>query len=270
MVIDSHAHIFPEKIAGKALGKLSSIVHIDPCTDGTAPDLIRSMRKGGVDISIILPVVTDVHQFDSILRFSTYINEMYSHPDQPHRLISTGGIHPDDPDYKERLALLRREGFHALKVHPNYQGVHFNDIRFKRLLYAAAEQDMTIITHAGFDALTPKEEFCTPDMILEILREVAPEKLIAAHMGSNRNYAEAEEKLCGRNVYFDTAYVLTELSPEQFTRMVRKHGADKVLFATDTPWSSQEYGVDFIRNCPLTDAEKMRILSENAQKLFKI
>ena len=269
MIIDFHTHIFPEKIAAHAISKLAAVVNLEPSINGCAEDLRASMKKAGIDVSIVLPVVTDIKQFDSIIRFAAYINETYA-SEQEQRLISLAGIHPGDPDYRNRLALLKREGFAGIKLHPNYQNVEFNDIRMKNLLYAASEIGLPIITHAGFDPYTPDHEFCTPDMILDVLKDVAPENLILAHLGSNENYDEAEKKLCGQNVYLDTAYSITHVSESQFIRMVRKHGADKILFATDCPWTEQKTCVEVLKKCALTDWEKELILSKNAMQLLNI
>lgn len=269
MIIDFHTHIFPKKIAERAISRLSAIVNLKPGTNGCAEGLRASMQKAGIDLGVVLPVVTDIRQFDSIVRFAAFLNETYGSC-QEQRLISLAGIHPDDPDYKERLALLKREGFAGIKVHPNYQNVEFNDLRMKNLLYAASEIGLPVITHAGFDPYTPDHEFCTPDMILEVLKDVAPENLILAHLGSNENYEEAEEKLCGQNVYLDTAYSITHVKEAQFIRMVRKHGADKILFGTDSPWADQKTCVEILKKCALTDWEKELIFSKNAMKLLGI
>lgn len=269
MIIDFHTHIFPEKIASRALAKLAEVVKQEPSINGCAEGLRASMKRAGIDMSVVLPVVTDVKQFDSIFRFAAFINETYASAKE-HRLISLAGIHPDDPDCKAHLVQIKREGFIGIKIHPNYQNVEFNDIRIKRLLDAASEQGLFVITHAGFDPYTPDHEFCTPDMILEVLRDVAPENLILAHLGSNENYEEAEEKLCGQNVYLDTSYSILRVEEDRFIRMVRGHGADKILFATDCPWAEQETCADVLKKCALTDREKELILFKNAGRLLGI
>lgn len=269
MIIDFHTHIFPEKIAARALSRLTAVINQEPAINGCAEDLQASMKRAGIDISVVLPVVTDIKQFDSILRFASYINETYS-SSQEQRLLSLAGIHPDDPDYREHLAFIKREGFAGIKIHPNYQNVEFNDIRIKKLLYAASEIGLPVITHAGFDPYTPDHEFCTPDMVLDVVKDVAPENLILAHLGCNENYDEAEEKLCGQNIYLDTAYSITHISEVQFIRMVRKHGADKILFASDCPWAEQKTCVEILKKCALTDWEKELILSKNACRILGI
>ena len=267
MIIDFHAHVFPEKIAARALGKLAEVSRLTPSTDGTVQGLQASMARSGVDLSVVLPVVTDPRQFDSILRFAASINETCSGSPED-RLISLAGMHPADEHYKEHLSRIKQEGFRGIKVHPNYQGIQFSDIRTKRLLAAASELGLVIVTHAGYDPYTPEEEFASPDMILEVLRDVAPEKLVLAHMGSNRNYKEAEERLYGQKVYLDTAFSITELSHADFVRMVRKHGADRVLFATDVPWTDQGDCVRKLESSALTAEEKELISCKNAMGLL--
>ena len=110
MIIDFHTHIFPEKIAAQTIAKLAAVVQQEPSTNGCAEDLRSSMYRAGIDVSVILPVVTNIRQFDSICRFASFINETYATVSEQ-RLISFGGIHPDDPYFRDHLALLKHEGF---------------------------------------------------------------------------------------------------------------------------------------------------------------
>ncbi len=267
MMIDFHTHIFPEKIASRALDTLSSVIHSKPTMDGTISGLCSSMEAGGIDLSVVLPVVTDVRQFDSILRFASEINERFpAHSEK--RLISLAGIHPADENYKEHLALIKQEGFCGIKLHPNYQGIFFSDIRYKRILYTASELDLLVSTHTGYDPYTPDMEYCTPDMILDVLKDVSPRKLVLAHLGNNEHYDEAEAKLCGQNVYLDTAYSILQVSDAQLVRIIRKHGADRILFATDCPWADQKACVRKLKSCGLAEEELQKIFCDNAGHLL--
>ena len=49
---------------------------------------------------------------------------------------------------------------------------------------------------------------------------------------------------------------------------VKIFGAEKILFGTDSPWSSQKESIEFIKNLPLTEVDKNKILGENAAKLL--
>ena len=49
MIIDFHTHIFPDKIAGATIEKLSKASDSPAYTDGTKDGLKRSMEESGVD-----------------------------------------------------------------------------------------------------------------------------------------------------------------------------------------------------------------------------
>lgn len=237
MIIDFHTHIFPEKIAEKTISTLSAKGGIPAYSDGMLNGLLNSMKEAGVDISVVLPVVTAPKQFDSIHRFAIEINER-EYGEQ--KLISFGGIHPDTANYKEELNFIASHGFKGIKIHPDYQETFIDDIRYKRIISYATELGLAIVTHAGFDVGYPDLTHCTPDRTLEMIRDVHPEKLVLAHMGGLNYWDDVEKYLVGENVYFDTAYVADEMSEEQFIRIVKNHGVDKVLFATDIPWKPQK------------------------------
>ena len=222
------------------------------------------MERAEINLSVVQPVVTDPHQYDSIIRFASQLNEA-----RPH-LVSFAGLHPDQPNYKELLRQIAAEGFKGIKLHPNYQGVFFDDIRYLRIVYAASELGLAVLVHAGEDPYTPGQFYCSPDMALHVLAETAPPKLILAHMGCNGGYDEAEAKLCGQNVYLDTAYSLMHMPEKQLVRMIHLHGADKVLFGSDSPWTDQKADVEKIRSLTgLSESEKELILHQNAEILLQ-
>jgi len=261
-MIDFHTHIFPEKIADKTISHLSEICHMPPYTNGKKEGLLASAKHAGIDQCIILPVATAPRQFDSIHRFALQFLEG--------EFISFGSIHPDCDDYKEKLRWIKENGFKGVKFHPDYQETYFNDIKYKRIISYASELDLITVTHAGRDPLSPNDVHCTPRMIEEVLDEVKPKKLVLAHMGGNEMFDEVEALLVGRDVYFDTAYVLDKMNPSQFLRMMRNHGADKVLFGSDSPWGGQKEFVDVFNQLPLTEEERTKIAYKNTKRLLNL
>ncbi len=262
MIIDFHTHIFPEKIAGKALEFLSGRCGTNPFTNGTAEGLQRSAESAKIDLSIALPVVTKPSQFESINRFASCIREA--------KLLSLGGIHPDSADYKTELRTIKELGLIGIKLHPAYQETDFCDIRYKRILSFAEELGLITVVHAGFDPGYPDKIYCTPTMAKEVIDEVRPEKLVLAHLGGYRCWDEVEKQLVGTNVFFDTAVVFGEIEEEQFIRISRNHGVEKILFATDSPWSGQKESIDRLNAFQMTEEEKKKIFSENARKLLTL
>ena len=134
----------------------------------------------------------------------------------------------------------------------------------------AAKRGLYIVTHAGIDVSFREHVHCTPDMILNVLGQLGgliDDRLILAHMGSYEMPGEVLDKICGKPVYMDTAAVL-DLYPEKCFEIIRKHGADRILFATDSPWKHQGEYRKIIENSPLDDGEKQKILSENAERIL--
>lgn len=262
MVIDFHTHMFPDKIAERTISFLASVCQTRPYTDGTSEGLRASAKEAGIDVSVVLPIVTNPSQFESINRFAAGFQEG--------RLLSFGGIHPAEDNYKEQLRQIKDMGMKGIKLHPDYQEIRFNDIRCKRVVSYASELGLIVSVHAGRDPKCPDDVHCTPQMAEELIREVEPEKLVLAHMGGNELWDEVEEYLVGKDVYFDTGVVLDRMEEEQFLRIVRTHGADKILFATDSPWAGQGEFVSLLRQMALTEEEKEQILWRNGRRLLGI
>ena len=280
MIIDIHTHTFPEKIAARTLEKLQSMSHTLAFTDGTADGLRASMEAAGVDRSLVLPVATNTHQVVHVNDASARINER----GRETGIYSFACMHPDFEGWKEELSRVVSLGMKGVKLHPVYQDVDFDDLRYLRILDRCGELGLTVLVHAGLDVGIPNKVNCSPIMILNTVRQVGPVQLILAHMGGWRNWDEVEELLPGADVYLDTSFSLGRitplgdgyygpsdlemLGPEQFVRMVRSFGADRILFGTDSPWDGQAEALANLRALPLTKEELEAILGGNAQRLI--
>jgi len=280
MIVDIHTHTFPDKIAGPTLEKLQSLSHTRPFSDGTASGLRASMGLAGVNWSVVLPVATNARQVVHVNDASARLNQ------EGAGLLSFGCMHPDFPDWKSELSRIAGLGIKGIKLHPVYQGVNFDDLRFLRILDRCGELGLIVLTHAGLDIGFPGKVHCSPEMILSAVKQVGPVKLILAHMGGWRNWDQVEELLPGTGVYLDTSFSLGKMVPlgdgyygpgdldlmeeAQFLRMVRTFGADRLLFGTDSPWDSQAEALARFRVLPLADEEKNAILGGNAQRLLEL
>ena len=262
MIIDFHTHMFPDKIARGTLEFLEEACKTKPYTDGTCRGLLASADHADVDICVALPVVTKPSQFSSVNEFASGYQEG--------KIISFGGIHPETDDYKAQLRQIRDMGFKGIKLHPDYQDMYFNDIRYTRIVSYASELDLIVSVHAGIDPKSLDDVHCTPRMARELIEEVKPDKLVLAHLGGNRMWDEVERELVGLDVFFDTGVVLGCISQEKFLRIVDTHGADKILFATDSPWKGQKEYVKLLSSMPLKSQDKELIFSGNARRLLGI
>lgn len=276
MIIDIHTHTFPDKIADSAIAQMEEYIvkgqdfEVKCARVPTTRGLSDSTKRAGIDLSVVCPVATNVRQPEKINRACARDNEKMDET----RVFNFGAIHPDCENYKEIINDIVAMELKAIKLHPDYQETFFDDEKYIRIMDYAAEKGLGIIVHAGEDVGLPDVIHCTPDMVLNVWKHIQPEKLILAHMGGWRLWDEVEEKIVGLPVYLDTAVVLNrkfpvKLSNDQFLRMVEKHGAEKILFGTDSPWYDQQQALEDLDNTGIGEKEKKLILGDNANRLFK-
>ena len=281
MIIDFHTHTFPDRIAGSAIDHLSRSGHVRPWTDGTNRALTQSMRRAGIDCSVILPVATSPSQVEKVNNSSAALSEAW----EKEGLISFGCIHPDYDGYYAELGRIKALGLKGIKIHPVYQGVDIDDIRYLRILDRAAQLGLLVTTHAGEDIGFPGAVRCSPAMCRHVVDEIGDFGFILAHMGGWNNWREVPEYLQETGVFLDTSFSTGQirsfeedpeepsregcmLDEEGFLHLVDVFGADRILFGTDCPWSGQSESVEAFQKLHLTQEQKERILSGNAIRLL--
>lgn len=284
MIVDIHTHAFPEAIAARTVDKLQAASHTHPFTDGSVGALRKSMAEAGVDRSVVLPVATNARQVPHVNDASIALNERREETG----VLSFGCMHPDFDGWKSELARLAEAGVQGIKLHPVYQGVFFDDARYLRILDRCAELGLAVLTHAGRDVGFPgAADYVSPARIASAMRQTDGVTLICAHMGSWRQWDDAERLLPETGVCLDASFSLGAMVPngdgyyrtpeslalldaERFVRLVRAFGAERVLFGSDSPWGGQREDVEQFRALPLTEAERAAILGGNAERLLKL
>lgn len=284
-IIDIHTHAFPEKVASVAIRKLQGMSHTRPFTDGTRSGLASSMAEAGIRYSVLQPVATNTRQ---VLHVNDSAIETNGRGLET-GILSFGCMHPDFEGWHEELGRVASAGLKGIKLHPVYQGVDIDDPRYLRILDRAGELGLIVLIHAGWDVSYPGPNGgqTLPERILRALRSVGPVTLILAHMGGWRCWDQAANLLSGTGAYIDTAFSLGSmvsngdgyyktaedlamLNGGEAYRIIKCFGADRVLFGTDSPWSSQADTLRTVRDLPLTEDEKAAILYGNAARLLDL
>ena len=263
MIIDAHTHVFPEKIAEKSISILENIGKQKAVIGGTATDLINSMTKSGVDISVVLPVVTKPQQFESINRFAVELNK-YS------KIISFAGIHPLCENINKLLDFIKESGFKGVKLHPDYQETDISDSGYIRIIEGCRKRNLKVIIHAGLDPAYPDHIHCPPDMSADIVKSLTKDKpfIVLAHLGGTNQIDSVERHLIGLPVYMDTSFVLDSIERERVYNLIKSHGYEKILFATDSPWRDATQYINIIKTLPLNDTERDAIFGNNCARLL--
>ena len=266
-IIDFHTHIFPDKMAAKTVEFLAERGGIPAYADGTLADIQAKADEANVTLSISLPVLTRTESFDSVLNFAQAVNA--GREEGAHRIMSFAGIHPDCEDIEGKMAKVKESGCKGVKLHPEYQQIFIDDERMVRILNAAIDQDLIVVTHAGLDVGYPEFTHSTPKRTANLLDKLKGDaQLILAHMGGCRMHQEVYDVLAGKNVYFDTSYVLDEMDGDMFLKTLDKHGEDKVVFASDCLWKTPKMIYDKLISFGLSEQTLAKILYQNAEKLL--
>jgi len=261
-VIDSHCHIYPNKIAKPAVQSTGRFYDMTALGDGTVTSLLNIGEKAGIDRFVVQSVATTPHQVKSINEFiESQVCEF------PNKLIGLGTMHPDSDDLKADLLHLKELGLHGVKLHADIQKFKIDDDRCLKIYELCEKEDIPILMHTG----DYRFDYSNPDHLVPVLNEFKKLTIIGAHLGGWSVWDEASEKLSGYpNFYVDTSSSLYELSAEKAVQIIRRYGTDRVLFGSDYPVFSPDIELERFIKLPLTDEEKRAILSENAIKLYNL
>lgn len=268
MIIDFHTHAFPEKIAARTIEALIANVSrisdypMRNCTDGTASGLLEVEHRAGVDLAVVLPIVTNPKQSETINRVAKETNKANC------GLYSFGSLHPSDPDALSWVDRLAEDGFKGIKLHPEFQNFYADEAI--EIYRRAAKYGMIVILHTGKDAGYPPPVHATPDILLRVIDKVPDLKLVAAHFGGWNMWGEVSEKLVGTPIYFDTAYIADFIDRDLVRDIIKAHGAEKILFGSDCPWEDPAHTLEFLRSLGLGKETLDLILGENAAGLLGI
>jgi predicted TIM-barrel fold metal-dependent hydrolase len=87
-------------------------------------------------------------------------------------------------------------------------------------------------------------------------------------MGAWDDWDEVEKHLLGKPITMDISLSIELLGQERARAMLSAHPADRILFGTDSPWSSQSESLRMVRSLELDKEREQRLLSKNAEALL--
>ncbi|MDD3155175.1 MAG: amidohydrolase family protein [Victivallaceae bacterium] len=260
MIFDFHTHYYPPKIAAKALG--SYCPGFAFASDGTRKGLLTSMREAGVTFALNLPLATHPKHTAGLNAWAARENIA--------PIYSLGSIHPDDPHPEETLKMVRDLGLRGIKVHPEYQQFRFSEERLFPIWESAEKLGLLVLTHTGDAFGFPPPPHTSAEELLAWRRRFPGLRIVLAHLGMLGHFDDAEKQLAGQDFYFDLAFVFGKLPSEQIRRIIRKHGADRILWGTDSPWRSEKDFLTEFHALGLSEEEERKILWDNAAALLNL
>jgi predicted TIM-barrel fold metal-dependent hydrolase len=260
--IDAHCHIYPEKIASKAVAGTDNFYGENSVGLGTVSDLVELGRNAGIDHFIVQSVATTPKQVNSINEFiATEVANSNG------LMTGLGTLHPDSADMRADVRHLLELGLRGVKLHPDIQAFKIDDYRCLKIYELCEEYSLPVLMHTGDN----RYDYSNPNRLLPILEIYKNLKVIGAHLGGWSIWEEAVEVYKEMpNFYVDCSSSFPYLKPETATEIIRKYGSSKVLFGTDYPMWSPKSELEYFFNLPLEKNEINDILNMNAKKLFSL
>lgn len=259
-IIDFHAHIYPEKIAEKAVQAVGGFygIHMD-VTDGTADGLLKECRASGVSRCLVQSVATTAAQVEKI---NDYISaECKKHSE----FIGFGTMHADFENPQQEIERMIGLGLQGVKIHPDTQNFAMDDRRMFEI-YDMISGRLPILIHCG----DYRYDFSNPQRLKNVLDNFPKLTVIAAHFGGWSLWDLAMEYISDKDCYMDCSSSMMYLGKVRSKEIIRHYGAERILFGTDFPmWHAKEELLR-LEQLDLKPEEYKLILSENANRLLNI
>lgn len=260
-IIDTHVHVFPQKVAIRAADNIVDYYSLSRQGDGTVEGLLAGSSNhpemkfviSSATLNPAKPTVGD-----------DYMLEVAA--SDPARYIPLCSFHPA-MGVEASVAELERcfgLGAKGVKIHSDFQKFFVDDEIPMEVYRYVASKGKPIIFHVG----DPNTDFSTPKRVRRILETIPDLTIIAAHMCGYRVWDQAKKYLIGTPVYTDTSEALLGMSPAELTDLIRLHGVEKVMFGSDYPLWNPNFAFDQINALHLTDEEKEMIFHITAEKVF--
>lgn len=260
MIIDAHAHIFPDMLSAKAVKGIHEFYGMPMDCGGTVGELVDEGGKAGVDRFIVQSVATDPKQVTSINNFIAKSVKQY-----PDKLIGFAAMHPDfEGDIEEELDRAVSLGLRGVKLHSDFQKFYIDDERAFPIYKACEERKLPILFHIG----DSRYDYSSPERLLNVVGRFPELTVIGAHFAGWSMWDRGAELFDHSGIYTDCSSSLYAMAPEHAAELIRKIGVHRVMWGTDYPmWSAKEE-LERFDKLPLTDRERELVLSENALRLL--
>lgn len=261
-VIDTHCHIYPDKIAQKAAAGIGSFYDIGMNFDGRLDTLKAVSARAHVVHSVIFSVATTPHQVHSI---NTFIAENVRQSGG--RFTGLGTLHPDSETMEADIDELQSLGLKGVKLHPDVQQFPIDGPAGRLICRLCEARGLPLLLHAG----DYRYDYSNVNRLIPLLEDFPKLQMIGAHFGGWSVWPQAAEALHGYpNLMVDASSTFHWVSRDTAKKLISLYGADRVLFGSDFPMWDPKDEIEYLLSLGLTDDALEHIFYKNAQRLFDI
>jgi predicted TIM-barrel fold metal-dependent hydrolase len=260
-IIDFHTHAFPDAIAERAIKAIQAGCPSVPAQlDGRLSSLQASMKKNGIEKSVVCNIATKPSQFLPVLNWCKQIRSDKFEP--------LPSVHPLDPLCLDQISEIKANGFKGLKMHPYYQDFSLDDPQLMKIYERTASENLFLVMHTGFDIAFERVRRADPEKIAMIAKTFPQLKFVATHLGSWEDWPEVEKHLMGKDIYIETSLACAFVDLQLAKKLLVNHPQDYLLFGTDSPWDDQGRAIADMKKFQLGTDKEQHLFYLNAIKLL--
>lgn len=259
-VVDVHAHVYPDKLASRAVDAVGDFYGYDDMYGGGTPDdLLAQQALAPISHFVVHSVAVTAHSVQSV---NTFIAQAASeHPE----FIGFGTMHPDCEDMEAEVERALASGIRGFKLHPDTQMVNMDDPRLMEF-YEMIAGRVPLVMHTG----DYRYDYSSPRRLKRVLKAFPDLVIDAAHLGGWSIYDVGfdvlhEELLGEERLFVDSSSTLLWIGARHMGELVRKWGASRVLFGTDYPMGNPALELSLMISLGLSDDELEQVLYKNAE-----
>lgn len=265
-IIDAHAHIYPEKIAARAVSAVGQFYGVEQSMAGAGSpaDLLAVTQRSEITHFIVHSVATTAHSVPTI---NTFLAEQSAtHPE----FIGFGTMHPDVPPTEMEAEVNRALdlGLRGFKLHPDTQEVNADDPRLMTF-YEIIAGRVPLVIHTG----DYRHDFSNPRRLERILHAFPDLVVDAAHLGGWSIYDVGfdilhENLLNAERLFVDASSAFAFVGRRHMRELIHLWGSDRVMFGSDYPMWDPAAELDEMLHCDLADDELEKVLHLNAKSFI--
>lgn len=257
-VIDCHCHIYPEKIAGRAVQSVGDfyLIHMDE-SEGTGEGLLAACADSPITHYVVHSVAVKA---SNVQHINNYIaSQCAAHPE----FIGFATMHQDFEDPEAEIERAISLGLRGLKLHPDTQMVNMDDPRLMRV-YEIIEGRLPLIVHTG----DYRYDYSHPRRLKNILRTFPNLVVDAAHYGGWSIPEQGYDYLHDENLFIDISSSMQFLGARRSRELIEMWGTERVLFGSDFPMWSPVDEYNTFMSLGFTDDECENMLWHNCERFL--
>jgi hypothetical protein len=255
--VDVHAHFGDYYRDGKDL--------LNTLSSGDGACVVERARLANTCLTMVSPLkaLMPRHRADAYGGNAEAAHVVAAHPELRQWVV----IDPAKPDtYQQAEEMLALPTCVGIKIHPEEHAYPITE-QGREIFEFAAKHRAIVLTHSG-------EENSLPEDFVPFANDFPEVRLILAHIGCTidsdvGHQVRAVQLSKHGNVFADSSSASSVISG-LIEWAVGEIGAEKVLYGTDTPLYFAPMQRARIDCAEIADADKKRILRDNAMDLFQL